>query len=99
MCGESGRSIRAVMGFDVVLRPSMGRVGIAKDGLYLRSRFRLRNHQMAIDRTEVQRYSIDEAGPISALVYQSRPPSTIEGISIHYLWRRPGALKSLLERL
>jgi hypothetical protein len=32
MWGESGRSIRAVMGFDVVLRPNRGRAGIGKVG-------------------------------------------------------------------
>src|SRR6266567_4702585 len=62
MCGESGRSIRAVMGFDVVWRPSRARAEIAKGRLYLRSRFHLRNLQISINRTGVQHYGVDETG-------------------------------------
>jgi hypothetical protein len=43
-----------------------GRAGIAKGRLYLRSRFRLRNHQMAINRTGVQLYGVDETSQSGA---------------------------------
>jgi hypothetical protein len=70
MWGESGRSIRAVMGFDCFIAAQHGRAGIAEGRLYLRSRFGLRNHQFAINRTGVQRYGVDETRPIALLVYQ-----------------------------
>src|SRR5262245_4763414 len=88
MCGESGRSIRAVMGgFDVLLRPSMGRAGIAKGRPYLRSRIYPRNHQIAIKRTWVHRYNDDETRPIRGLVYQKPIEDLKRRIKVLFLMR------------
>jgi hypothetical protein len=98
MWGESGRSIRAVMGFDVYGGPA-GRAGIAKGRLYLRSRFRLRNHQFAINRTGVHRYGVDDTAQSGAWytrVVAHRPKSEYKFI---YYGDDRAALKSLLERL
>ena len=74
------------MGFYVDCGPTLGRAGIAKGRLYLRSRFGRRNHQFAINRTGVQPYRLDETGPIRVLVYQSHGTPTKKRTLIHPLY-------------